>query len=993
FTVKQQEKEIKMPAPGSPMEKGAKEIEIQLAWTEYKNGKWSAKKLASPFRSTLKHPDDELSAADFKLFSFKTRVQTTPTFDEQLFIDFYGPIEKLSTVTITANDPRPKQETYLFTLGAGKSKNVIASVNNQLFQAGDASLVEIIVKDSNNQNVNPPLTLSNTGTREIKNTTTGTLKYYLSSADYKPQGITNTGQKQVCWIVDRNQQPLLVGGNGHSPKSSLLAVETTAPASLVNVDAIKPLAGSMALPGETQVCEIVTEAECTFDLVTIPTTTSSTTFTTSSVDQTQAIASFYFDDGQQSVMALFDSNATTRIEPVVGTRFENMMMVEYANQSSDGLTETNILKKTPGTFRLLPMHQSYQAKKLEYPAFFQDDARSYFVSRDDDSGLVKFSTYYHPSIPVFFKSLNHSGVSGLLSLANQRLIDSPIVFDDYSADATQVDITAKPREDVDFSYSGAYSVYNWELFFHTPFLIATQLSKNQRFEEAQKWFHYIFDPTATDSPENSGTPGPERFWRVKPLYKQALEGTKTLEDLFKDTDALKAQITEWQANPFKPHVIARLRLVTYMKAVVMRYIDNLIAWGDQLFRRDTIESINEATQLYILAAQILGRRPEQIPARAKAKVQTFRSLDDQSDLNGLANASVEIEGFVSPSVIPPADDSGDGMPLMPFFGIPGNDKLLGYWKTVADRLFKIRHCQNIDGIVRSLPTFESPIDPALLVKAAGVGVDVASALSDINVALPHYRFNVMLQKATELCGEVKSLGGALLSALEKRDAEEMALLRSTHEMKVLNAVRAIKEKQLQEATATREGLDRTKELTTIRRDYYRDIAFMNPWETTQISLTGASLGLQATEVAMLALAGSLHLIPNLKIGSPTSIGTTFGGDNIGAGVISFSESIGKVASLMNSSASMSAIMGGHYRRFDDWKLQERLANKELEQIEKQIAGADIRVAIAETELRNHDLQVENTREVDEFMRSKFTNRELYDWMVGQISGIYFQSYQ
>ena len=44
-------------------------------------------------------------------------------------------------------------------------------------------------------------------------------------------------------------------------------------------------------------------------------------------------------------------------------------------------------------------------------------------------------------------------------------------------------------------------------------------------------------------------------------------------------------------------------------------------------------------------------------------------------------------------------------------------------------------------------------------------------------------------------------------------------------------------------------------------------------------------------------------------------------------------------------------------------------------------------------MSNHDLQVENAQEVDEFMRSKFTNRELYDWMVGQISGIYFQSYQ
>jgi len=60
-----------------------------------------------------------------------------------------------------------------------------------------------------------------------------------------------------------------------------------------------------------------------------------------------------------------------------------------------------------------------------------------------------------------------------------------------------------------------------------------------------------------------------------------------------------------------------MRVVAYMKAVVMRYIDNLIAWGDQLFRRDTIESINEATQIYILAAQILGRRPESIPPRAR----------------------------------------------------------------------------------------------------------------------------------------------------------------------------------------------------------------------------------------------------------------------------------------------------------------------------------------------------------------------------------------
>jgi hypothetical protein len=34
------------------------------------------------------------------------------------------------------------------------------------------------------------------------------------------------------------------------------------------------------------------------------------------------------------------------------------------------------------------------------------------------------------------------------------------------------------------------------------------------------------------------------------------------------------------------------------------------------------------------------------------------------------------------------------------FCLPHNEMLYGYWDTVADRLFKIRHCMNIEGQVR-----------------------------------------------------------------------------------------------------------------------------------------------------------------------------------------------------------------------------------------------------------------------------------------------------
>src|SRR4029453_3445775 len=70
-----------------------------------------------------------------------------------------------------------------------------------------------------------------------------------------------------------------------------------------------------------------------------------------------------------------------------------------------------------------------------------------------------------------------------------------------------------------------------------------------------------------------------------------------------------------------------------------------------------------------------------------------------------------------------------------------------------------------------------------------------------------------------------------------------------------------------------------------------------------------------------------------------------------------------------------------------------LAAKEIEQLDKQIAAAQVRLAISERELTNHDLQVDSAKEADAFMGDKFTNPELYDWMIGQVSSTYFQSYQ
>ena len=131
----------------------------------------------------------------------------------------------------------------------------------------------------------------------------------------------------------------------------------------------------------------------------------------------------------------------------------------------------------------------------------------------------------------------------------------------------------------------------------------------------------------------------------------------------------------------------------------------------------------------------------------------------------LISPSPEPRRLVNPSIQHPAEVI---LPTILYFCVPRNDKLLGY------RLFKVRQCMNVQGIVRQLPLFEPPIDPALLVKAAAAGIDISSVLNDINIALPRYRFSLIAQKASEQCSELKSPGAALLATLEKKDAGELS---------------------------------------------------------------------------------------------------------------------------------------------------------------------------------------------------------------------------
>jgi hypothetical protein len=52
----------------------------------------------------------------------------------------------------------------------------------------------------------------------------------------------------------------------------------------------------------------------------------------------------------------------------------------------------------------------------------------------------------------------------------------------------------------------------------------------------------------------------------------------------------------------------------------------------------------------------------------------------------------------------------------------------------------------------------------------------------------------------------------------------------------------------------------------------------------------------------------------------------------------------------------------------------------------------IRINISNQEITNQQKNIDNSQEVEEFLRNKYTNEELYNWMEGQIQTLYYQAY-
>ncbi|MEI9806754.1 MAG: hypothetical protein WDO16_02100 [Bacteroidota bacterium] len=503
-----------------------------------------------------------------------------------------------------------------------------------------------------------------------------------------------------------------------------------------------------------------------------------------------------------------------------------------------------------------------------------------------------------------------------------------------------------------------------------------------------------FNPA--QDPDDSGDAN-KRYWRFLPFQDMRLE---SLTEILTDPE----QIYAFNNHPFDPDAIARLRISAYAKTIVMRYIDNLIAWGDYLFEQDTRESITQATNLYVMASDLLGKRPVQVGELKPRKARSFNEIKKQYDhteiatgtsaeatnntitldprdtteKDGYDGAYISVVGgligqqgkyitrYESTGKIATISTAWDPVPdagakysiylqsipeflvrlentgsllsakfkelpaysdapfndINSYFGIPENQELMAYWDKVEDRLFKIRHCMNIKGQVRTLALFAPPIDPRELIRAASGSGSLSAALQ-MNLSVPNYRFNVMIEKVKSLVSSLMSLGSSLLSALQNKDAEALSILRNTQEATLLNLNTFIKEQQVQELIQQKASLQESLNSANYRTTYYDDLIKkgLSASELTNIIAMTSAMAFNVAAGITKTISGIGYALP--QAGSPFAM--TYGGQQIGSALNAASGALEIGSMVSDFVAQLSITMAGYERRASDWQLQLALA--------------------------------------------------------------------
>lgn len=758
-----------------------------------------------------------------------------------------------------------------------------------------------------------------------------------------------------------------------------------------------------------------------------------------------------------------DDYAPERTKLVHGTFVEDKDFT-CGNKGFNYPEDNTVLNYTPGLFRIISTNLSMlkldkNDKVEDLPFFYMDGRRTFFVQAVPKDGKAnsnqknyRFELLSHSLVDDFYKRYRDGGTKWLYTRETQALPISDSYYYSYSyynyyfsvylgyymaGDWQAWDLGQTifrynywpnkasvdgpyPAPMVDFVWGGANAMYNWELFFYVPMLIAEKMIAEQSYEEALLWLQLVFDPRENYSSYEKtksfihDLPKGARYWKFLPFFankdadKSVLEmlGQPTAQDKLPDRSALSSLVDKWKNDPFNPHLIARYRNVAYQKYVVMKYLDVLIGWGDQEFSKDTTESVNLAIQFYVLAAELLGPKNPEAPEPEAASPLTVRQLLSKTD--DLGNAFIEYEnsalvGRDKAKVLNvramdnQAKRTGSIIESMFYFSVPRNDTLFSYWDTLADRLYKIRNSLNIQGVKRTLALFAPPIDSGLLVKARAMGISLDAILNSTSEKLPIYRFNVIVKLAVDMAKDACQMGRDLLAILEKQDAEQLQVFKAKCDKAVVAESKTVHEMEVKSLEAEKTRLEEKKTAKQNTSKKKKAMHLVSTAEKKYQKLMDKVAKIQETVEKVRNAASATFKMPDFKFGAVTNLfgGPRFdmesiGGTKLAENLVSAAESYAARFAQRQLDAAKTKLQAELERRKKEWTLEDEVADAEVVEVEKQEVVNEIKTQQVEKKHKSIENEILRSEQAYEVLSEKFTNNELYVWLEKELGKVFKQ---
>jgi hypothetical protein len=483
-----------------------------------------------------------------------------------------------------------------------------------------------------------------------------------------------------------------------------------------------------------------------------------------------------------------------------------------------------------------------------------------------------------------------------------------------------------PTPPVDFH--GANGAYFRELFLHLPTLVATRLSEQQQFDEAEYWYtQYLFDPYRTEKDEQ----GRPALWNTRPLAEVGT-GSSYLQ---KDVD---------------PTARAFNLSIFYRQAIFLAVVDNWQRQGDHFFRQVNPSSLNHAWLCYQKALKLIGPLPERLSV----------SRWEPTDLKQLTRES---------------------------FRAPLNERVMTARKTLEHRLYNLRHGLTLDG--KALPAMDwrtegsDPFDFA----QRGVGQLVSTYNSD-RTEIPAYRFRQLIPMARKAVQQLQDMGRHYMKLLEDEDnvAGEMMLLQQ--EIRMSDFTLSLQKEAISSVNAQKRVLEQGKQAALSRKEFYADLIQVgrSPIEEAAAGLIWSSVVLKSMSVPFQISAGITEGLV------PTIYGFAFGGNQPSAPMAKAALVMESLAEATMFTSEQLLLESEYERRAQEWRFDLSQTEFDLSIIDLELEGANIELNAALISLDEARAARSNLEDLYADMNSGFTILPTYNWLVARQELLYGPAY-